>query len=50
MGLSLCFFFSVRIFFFFQRENETEKLLCVLEVHSLQSEKRGIGAEPLKLP
>lgn len=50
MGLSFCFFFCEKFFFFFQRENETEKLLCVLEVHSLQSEKRGIWTEPLKLP
>lgn len=40
--------FSVRIFFF-QRENETEKLLYVLEVPSLQYEKCGVWAEPLKL-
>lgn len=51
MGLSFCFFFCENFFFFFfQRVNETEKLLCVLEVHSLQSEKRGIWPEPLKLP
>lgn len=49
MGLSFCFFFCEN-FFFFQRENETEKLLYALEVCSLQSEKRGVWAEPLKLP
>lgn len=49
MGLSLCFLFC-EFFFFFQRENETQKPLCVLEGHSLQSEKCGIWAKPLKLP
>lgn len=48
MGLSLCFLFC-EYFFFFQKENETQKLLCVFEGYSLQHEKIGIWIEPLKL-
>lgn len=38
-------------YFFFQRENETQKnLLCVFEGYSLQYEKCAISVKPLKLP
>lgn len=50
INMAFILFLFLSDFFFFQRENETQKLLCVLEVHSLQFEKCGIRTEPLKLP